>query len=985
MRRGRRHGHLRPGAATAACSGAALRARPRFGLALLAGGLLLAGLSPRSLHAQEEYTVSGVIADTDGAGLSGAMVVALAKPDSALTRFTTSSGDGAFSLGGLGPGEYILQVTLLGHGTIRQDLSLTGEDANRLNVGTITLEVMAVEVDPLVVTLDHVPFLNRRDTLGYNALAFRTRPNATVEDLLRQMPGIEVENDGSITAQGEDVENVLVDGREFFGSDPKIATQNLPAAAVERVQVYDKESDMAEFTGIADGEEERTINLELKEEARTGYFGRTSGGLGADMENTSATPGFGESVSERFSARSGSGTVAGGIPYAGRLSLNRFTPTTQLALIGSANNVNQAGFGWGDIMSFTGGGDFGRGGGGGGLDVAGGRDDGLTESLALGLNASHDFGGNDDTWIRTSYFLSTLDNFQNETRRQEQLLGTNASSLLDRATRTETENSSHRLNLNSQFTLSEGHELRLRGNLNARTSLLDRIDFQDTRSGTGQFLTTAATNYDADGDDLGGDARLTWRKRLSDNGRSLVAEARVNVSDSDRLTNLASTITGNVENPRAQAGDVLQEQTNIGQTLTHSVRLSMTQPMPAGSVVEVYGERSATAEDENQSVFDIEGDLRTRNPLLSSGFERTYSYLRGGFRFNRTSEAGRLVFGLRVQGSNLEGTILDRSEEISNGYTHVLPNAEYRMQLDDMRTLQFRYSTNTREPRMTDLQPFVDNRDPLRIRVGNPDLRPEYTHRLRTEYRFFDTFSFVNLFTYANLSLTTNDISQSRTVTERGLQTISPVNLGQSWSANGGASFGTPLRWMGGQVDLNYNLSYSSSHEFVNQVENQSQSLAHTVGIELENRAKEDYDVRAGAKFTFSDVSYSLNDELNEDYVNSTLYGSADVYLGPWTLATELQYRRYDQDLFGPGRNVALWEASLHRRILNDRAELRLVAFDLLGQNQGVSYTNSPGFIQERRVESLTQYVMLNFTWYLGSRSMAGGGGRGRGGDRSRR
>ena len=409
----------------------------------------------------------------------------------------------------------------------------------------------------------------------------------------------------------------------------------------------------------------------------------------------------------------------------------------------------------------------------------------------------------------------------------------------------------------------------------------------------------------------------------------------------------------------------------------------MTQPVGRG-VMEVYGERSATDENEDQSVFDIFADGRTRNALLSSGFERTYSYLRGGFRFNRTSDAGRLVLGLRVQGSNLNGTIVDRDEEIANGYTHVLPNAEYRLQLTDTRTLNFRYTTSTREPRMTDLQPFVDNRDPLRIRMGNPDLEPEYTHRLRTEYRFFDTFSFVNLFTYANVSFTGNDISQSRMVTPRGVQTIAPVNLGNAWSASGGANFGTPLRFMGGQVDLNYRLSYSSSTEFVNQAQNRNQTLSHTVGVELENRAKEDFDVRGGAKLSFSDVRYSLNEELNEGYLNSTLYARGDVYLGQWTLGTEFTYSLYDQDLFGPGRNVALWEASLRRLIFNDRAEIRLVAFDVLGQNQGVTYTNSPGFIQERRVESLTQYVMLNFTWYLGSRSMAGGGGGGRGGGRFR-
>ncbi|WP_420633039.1 outer membrane beta-barrel family protein [Candidatus Palauibacter sp.] len=945
-------------------------------LAPLAVLALIGAARPDPALAQSDFAVSGVVADTAGAGLNGAMVVALAKPDSVLTRFTTTNGEGVFVLGDLRPGEYVLQVTLIGHGTIRQDLTVTGEN---VNVGTIQLEVMAVEMDPLVITLDHVPFLNRRDTLGYNAGAFRTRPNATVEDLLRQLPGVEVETDGSIKAQGEDVENVLVDGREFFGSDPKIATRNLPAEAVDRVQIYDKESDMAEFTGIADGEEERTINLELKEEARTGYFGRMAGGLGADMQGTPVSPGFGESVAARLPGDPGAAT-GNGLPYAGALTLNRFSPTTQLALIGNANNVNQAGFGWGDVISFTGGMDILRGGGG---DFVGGRDDGLTETVALGLNASRDFG--EDNWVRTSYFLSTVDNFQNETRRQEQLLGTDVSSLVDRATRTETDNASHRVNLNSQFTFSEGHDLRVRGNLNARNSLMDRVDFQDTRSGTGQFQTTASTDYEVDNDNLGGNARLTWRKRLNDNGQSLVAEARVNLSDSDRFTDLASIVEGTQRNSRAQSGDLFQEQTNTGQTLTHSVRLSMTQPLAERAVLEIYGERSATAEDEDQSVFDIGPTGRTPNDLLSSGFERSYSYLRGGFRFNRTSEAGRLVLGLRVQNSDLHGTILDRDETIANGYTHILPNADYRLQVSDTRTVNFRYSTSTREPRMTDLQPFVDNRDPLRIRMGNPDLRPEYTHRLRGEYRFFDTFSFVNLFTFANVSYTTNDISQSRTVTERGVQTISPVNLGQSLSASGGASFGTPLRWMGAQLDLNYRLSYSSSTEFVNQVENRNQTLGHTVGIELENRAKEDLDARAGAKLSFSNVTYSLNEELNEDYLNSTLYASADVYLGSWTLGTEFNYRLYDQDLFGPGRNVALWEASIRRMILNDRAEIRLVAFDMLGQNQGVTYTNSPGFIQERRVESLTQYVMLNFTWYLGSRSTSGGGVGGRSGGRFRR
>jgi hypothetical protein len=202
--------------------------------------------------AQETHDVRGIVADSAGGGVEGAMVVVLALPDSILTKFSLTDGDGRFTLRRVPVGAYILQVTMVGHQTVRNELTVGPSD---VEVGSIAIQVLAVEMEELIVSVDHVPFVSRRDTLDYNALAFEVRPNATVEELLARLPGIEVDSDGTIRAQGEEVRNVLVDGKEFFGSDPTIATRNLPAEAVERVQVYDKESDMAEFTGIADGQE----------------------------------------------------------------------------------------------------------------------------------------------------------------------------------------------------------------------------------------------------------------------------------------------------------------------------------------------------------------------------------------------------------------------------------------------------------------------------------------------------------------------------------------------------------------------------------------------------------------------------------------------------------------------------------------------------------------------------------------------------------
>ena len=928
-----------------------------------------------SAEAQETYDVRGIVADSTGAGLDGAMIVALALPDSLLTKFALSDGNGSFNLSRVPPGEYLLQITMVGHQTVRRPFSITGAD---VDAGTINLEVLAYEMDALVVSVDHVPFVNRRDTLDYNALAFVTRPNATVEELLARLPGIEVDPDGTIRAQGEEVRNVLVDGREFFGSDPTIATRNLPADAIERIQVYDRQSDMAEFTGIADGQEERTINLVLREDARRGYFGQAVGGLGGGLEPAAVIE----------------AQPDGRTRYSESLNISRFSPTTQLALLGNANNVNQAGFAWGDFVNFSGGarglaagaGRGGRGGAGdrsggrGGIQLGGGRNDGFTESRSLGLNANHDFS--EDRWIRSSYFYTGLDNVQRETTQQQQLLGSSTAALQNAAADQVTANTSHRVNLNAQYGFSDGHDIRLRGSLSVGASSLTSFESNETTTLDGRVQNTGISNNVVDGNDLGGSARVTWRKRLAENGRSLVAEATSSIQEPELYGNLETTTGIANGNGDLVMRDLIQQQSRTGRTLSHSQRLSLTQPVGEGSIVEVFGERRVVNEDQDNSVFDIGTGTPIFNDLLSSGFERTYSYLRGGFRFNRNTEDTRFVVGLQVQESNLDGTILDRDERIENGYTHILPSANFRVQLDDAKTLSFRYTTSTREPSMTELQPFIDNTNPLRTYVGNPNLTPEYSHSFNADYRFFDQFSFVNLFTYLRFSYTNDDIIQSRVVDEQALQTVMPVNIDHSWMTNGGLTYGRPIRSVGARINLNYSFSYTRGVEILNGSENNSTVLRNTIDASIDNRTKDLFDVRVGARFAFNDVEYSLNPELNQGYLDKTFYGNGMLHYGAgWTLSATLNYRLFDEDVFGAAdRNIAMLQASISKLAMDNRVEIELVGFDILDQNKGVTYTTGTSFIEERRSESLGRYVMLKVTYRLGSRGAAttrrGGDGR---------
>lgn len=907
------------------------------------------------LNAQEEerqYQVRGTVADSLGTGLQNAMVVALTRPDSVLARYALSRGDGTFAIPGLAAGEYILQVTLIGYQTLRRDFDITNAD---VDAGEVALSLTALEMDSLVVSVEHVPFVNRRDTLSYNVLAFPTPPNATVEDLLERLPGIEVDADGTITAQGEEVQNVLVDGREFFSGDATVATQNLPADAVAQVAVYDKQSDMAEFTGIPDGEEERTIDLKLKEEARSGYFGRARGGVGGDVDNQGRL----------------TGPVGNEARYDGSLTLNRFSPNTQLSLTANANNVNNAGFNWRDFADFAGG------------RRGGGSNDGFTEAISLGVNASRDFG-DDDTWLRGSYFISQLDNSQDRTLQQQALFGSDVASLVDQTSNQETGNRRHRLNLNAQYTISDGHDLRLRMDGNTRASSMTSFANRQTHTLSGSMLNSATTDYLVDGDDLGGNARLTWRKRLNENGRSLVAEVRSGLQDSDLSSDLSSVVTGEVRGQRERDGDleeILQEQSRVGRTWNNSARLSLTQPLSEGHTMEVFGQRNWTREDRDNSVYDLVGGASVFNDRLSSGFERAYTYLQGGARYSHDDDLRWFTVGLRLQRSQLEGVILDRDQTIENGYTHLLANARFKNEIKDGQNVEVRYNGRSREPSLTQLQPYSDNRDPLNVYSGNPDLRPEYEHSVDAEYRFFDQFSFINFFTFAGLDYNHNSISTSRIFDERGFQTRMPINTDGEWSSNLGANFGTPIRRLGIELDLEYRITYSQGTELINLAANESQILRNTFEVSVENRVKDRVDVELTADFSLNDVEYSLNQELNRNYLNSQYRGEATFYLGGWELETDFRYRTYDQGLFAESRNIARWDASITRRVLDERAEIEIQAYDLLNQNQGVAVTNSSSFIEESRTESLGQYFMLRVMYRLGNqmggRGVRRGGGRG--------
>lgn len=917
-----------------------------FLLLVLAAGL---GLAPA--HAQQRVTVAGSVVDTTQAPLAGATVVLVQAADSALVSFGVTRADGAFVLRRVPAGSFLLQVTFVGYASYAAPLDVAGEN---VDVGAVVLREAVEDLGELVVSAERIPMVIKDDTLEYNAAAFATPAGATVEDLLRRLPGLEVERDGTIKAQGENVQKVLVDGKEFFGNDPKIATKNLSADAVEKVQVFDKKSDQAEFSGVDDGQEERTINLTLRPDRRNGYFGNLSGGLGG-----ASAPGS----EPRFDSR---------------LNLNRFSPSAQFSVIGNFNNVNQQGFEFGEFMNFMGGmGAMMRGGDGfslpGDLPIGTSLSDGFSTTLAGGVNFNRDFTSK--TELRSNYFLSFLDNEQDSFVRQQQVFGEAATSLAEQTARQDSRNVSHRLGVDVRHAFAEGRDLRLRTQLQATTSAFDTAGLRVTQNGAGAVENESQTAYGADRLGLSGSASLTYRTRFA-GGRSLVAEARAQLQSGDTEAALRAT------NRFYRSGDLLtseeidqlQDATTDARTLAQ--KLTYTEPLGRGFFGQLEAEHRRVQEDETRQVFDVVSGERVRNALLSSAFDKTYRYLVGGATLRANAEGRSASVGVDVQHSRLDAALPERDASIGRGFVHLLPSAFFRHEFAQGRTLSARYRASTREPRVRDLQPVIDNSDPLNVYVGNPDLRPEYTHNLSASYLLFDQFTFTNLFVSARAAYTFSKIARSRTVDAQFRQTLTPVNVDGDWSVSGNVTFGTPVRPLGISVEVTNQTAFNRGVEFINGAANTSNLLRSTVGLELENRVKDQFDVEVGARYTFNDVRYSLGARLDQQYVNRTYYGQAAwTPPGGWRFATGLDYTRYADEVFGDGRSVPLWRAEASKTLFGERLQVQLVALDLLDQNQGIQFTNTNTYIQEERVESLGRYAMLKLVY-----SLKPGGGQARGG-----
>jgi len=933
--------------------------------------LLIAICITISSAAQKNGSVKGVAFDTiSKQAVSSATVTVLERKDSSLVTFTMTGGDGRFELKGLANGDYRLLITHVNYHNSNKYFSIS-EATKNTDLGNVVMNDKAKVLEEVVLANEAPPVTLINDTIQYNAGSFKTQPNASVEQLLKKLPGVKVEKDGTIKAQGETVSRVLVDGKEFFGNDPKIATKNLPADAVDKVQVYDKQSDQAQLTGFEDGNYEKTINLKLKKDKKKGMFGKVNAGAGNK---------------ER---------------YEGKFNINSFKGARQFSAIGMGNNTNAEGFSFMDILNFTGEmARMQRGGGGGNINInissqdasamgmnGGNSNSGINTAWGGGLNYNNIIGNKLD--FQSNYFYNRYNpNTESHIQRQYVLPDTsyyNVNTYADNLT------NSHRFNLNMLYQVDSMNSIRINPSFSyQKTNNRSQSDYQ-TLSEQQSLINEGFSNNRSGSEGYNFRNDLTWRRKFARKGRTFSLSVQTTLNESEGDGSLSSVNSFYNPNGSLFRKDTLNQQSiTTGDLRGYTAKAVYTEPIWKRSLLELSVGKSNTRSTSDKETFDYNennGKYDELNSQLSNDFENTYGYTNGGIRIRTQRKKYNYAAGVTWQQAELEGRITSgiKDSVISKIFRNFLPNARFQYNFSRFRSLSLTYSTSTNQPSMSQLQPVPDISNPLNIREGNPDLKQEYNHMLQTGLTLVSPYKNKNLFLFFTMQATKNKIVNYDSLNQQtGIRKTKPVNVSGVYNLNSNISYSMPVRFLKGSIELSSVVGYSNSKQLTN---TQAGSIGTniiktlTVGpdVRLDINPTAKLNIMLGAGINHNNTTYSLQPSFNNRYLSQEYTASLDWEMPKgFFFATDFSYVINSQRAAGFNVKVPLWNASISKQMLKfNRGELKFSARDLLNKNIGISRNTSNNYIEDSRVLTLRQFFLLSFTYSLSKTGLnnAGGGG----------
>ena len=906
--------------------------------------------------AQRNGVVRGVIMDTISKQLvAGATLTVVQRSDSSLVSFTMTDNAGRFEIRGIPHGDFRLLITHVNYHNSNRYFSIK-EGKNEVDLGNITFYDAKKVLAEVVVTAEAPPVTMIADTIQYNAGSFKTVPNASVEELLKKLPGVKVEKDGTIKAQGEKVNKVLVDGKEFFGNDPKVATRNLPADAIDKVQVYDKSSDQSQLTGFDDGNSEKTINLKLKKDKKKGVFGKIMAGAGTNDR------------------------------YEGRFNVNSFKGARQMSVIGMGNNDNAEGFSFMDMLNFSG--ELSRlrqGGSGGNINISmnssdamgmGGSNTGINTTRAAGINYNNIIGKKTDF---QSNFLSSFYNPNTESHTQRQYFLADSSYFTNSNNFADNRSFSQRLNLNADILIDSFHSLKITPSFGYQKADNSTYSDYENMSDLKQRSVMGYTKNLFESSGLNFRNDLLFRKKFRKKGRtfSFLFQNSYNNSDGNGNQESVNNFYDHLTTGLLRTDSIRQRYTSNADLNGYTARIVYTEPLFKRTLLEWSAAKSNTVSTSERITKDynkLTNAYDKPNAALTNDFHNEYGYLQAGFRIRNQRKKFNYAVGASWQQADLTGKIIAGTKDsvISKSFHNILPNARFQYNFTRYRSLTVNYMSNTNQPTAQQLQPIDDISNPLNIRKGNPDLEQEFNHMIRLQFNSINPFRNKNLFLFLNMSRTDNKIVNSDVVAG-GIKTSKPVNVDGIYNISGDISIGLPVRALHGNINFGSNIGYYRNKQIVNTVLNTSNTISMGPNVRWDMSIGEKVSLNLGAGLNYNKTDYSLASARDIEYISQNYSAELDWELpAGFYFSTDFNYFINNQLAQGFNARVPFWNASLSKNILKfNRGQIRLKAFDLLDQNLGISRTSNMNYVEDIRQRNLRRFFLLSFTYSL---SKTGGG-----------
>ena len=928
-------------------------------------------------------------------------------------KYSISDTKGAVNIESVKDGTYTFKVELMGYKTYSKEITVKGES---VALGEIKLEEDSEMLDAAVVSDVANPIVVKKDTVEYNASSFLVTDNDMLQNLLAKLPGLEVNSDGSITANGETVTRIYIDGKTFFLDDPQLASQNIPAKMVEKVKVIKKKSEQAEFSGIDDGQEETVIDLTVQQSMMNGIFANVMLGGGHDMK--------GEKISAEVAAQDKLGALAqnDAFRFQSNAMIGNFKSNSQISLI--LNASNSGGGGMGGRGGGFGGGGFGGPGGGGGM---GG---GLTTSYMAGLNGAFDLL--DNKMELSSNYSYNGSNSLTGSMSTSYVTQTDGSQVTNWTNSKGTSNNGgHSIGVRMTHKFSDSanivFEPQIRFNKTGSVSSSLNSSEHSLRGLTNDGWSSNISN----GDNISTSGRFVYRQRILIPGRTLSVNLNWNygTNNSESFTqSLTNMYVGSIMNKNY----VNQRNENKSTNASAGARIEYVEPM--GNNFYLSGNYSYNWSRSNSSKDTFNSGLYDQNAfsldnLIYNRNGEVYDEVYSNKIINRTIQqqiGANVMYQSEGMNAQVGASIMPRNifnetngKQYTDNAMNWAPNASIRADLGENANLRINYTGRSNQPSTNQLMPVMDNTNPTRMSLGNPYLTSYFNHNFRTEIGYTNRTTFFSTRLSANGSVNQNPIVNATWMDNASVQYSFPINASPSWNGSLSWMINTPIGKSNFRINNNLSMNYSESHSYL--------GVASIDMTGYFNEAKEfDYELFHSDYFgdnptkNFNDYfkdnknqNLSFNENLRItyrlDYFEATLGGRTRVSMpkstyesmnsSPTTwnnsvslnvtwnepntglgLTADGTYNWYIGYTTNQPANFIV-NTEITKLIFNNNATLAIRGYDLLNQTKTFNESISGNRRTESRSLALGRYVIVSLTFRFGTFGRGNRGG-GRGGNR---